>query len=436
MGLGSQLKHAWSALTSSQESNPLSSGAQYGITTSQHPPSRPQFRVNSERTIISSIYTRMSIDVAAIKIEHCRVDPETDQYIGAIKSMLNDCLNVEANLDQGGRHFRQDIALTLFGAGVAAIVPVDTTLNPITNGSWDIKTMRVGTVLNWEPEFVRVRLYNQKTGGYEDLRLPKRIVAIVENPFYSVMNEPSSTLQRLIRKLSLLDLVDEQVSSGKMDLIIQLPYVIKSEARRQQANQRRGEIEQQLRGSKYGIAYTDGTEKITQLNRPVENNLLKTVEFLTAKLYSELGITVAIMDGSADEKTMKNYHARTIHPIVQAVVEAMRRSFLTKTARSQRQSIMAFRDPFKLVPISEIAEIADKFTRNEIASSNDIRQAIGWKPSSDPKADQLINSNMPTGTGVGPVVEGRVVERTPVRPALESAPRKSVSVGERQRQLN
>lgn len=395
MGLGSQLKHAWSALKMPQDLNPLASGAQYGLQTSAKPPTRPQFRVNTERTIISSIYTRMSIDVAAIKIEHCRVDPETEQYVGAIKSMLNDCLNVEANLDQGGRHFRQDIALTLFSAGVAAIVPVDTTLNPITNGSWDIKTMRVGTVLNWEPEHVKVRLYNEKTGGYEDLRLPKRIVAIVENPFYSVMNEPNSTLQRLIHKLSLLDNVDEISSQGKLDIIIQLPYVVKSEGRKQQAEKRRQELETQLKSSTYGIAYADGTEKITQLNRSVENNLLAQVQYLKQELFSELGMSEGVMNGTADDAEMLNYTNRFIEPIMDAVVEAMARKFLTKTARTQGQAIRYFDTPFKLIPISQLGDLIDVLSRNQVVAPNEVRPALGLKPRPEPQANALVNSNMP-----------------------------------------
>lgn len=395
MGLKDQLKHAWSALTETTITNPLSSGAQYGIQTSSMPPQRPRFRVNSERTIISSIYTRMSIDVASVKIEHCRVDPETDQYVETIKSMLNDCLNVEANLDQGGRHFRQDIALTLFGEGCAAIVPVDTTLNPITNGSWDIKTMRVGTILNWEPEHVRVRLYNQKTGGYEDLRLPKRIVAIVENPFYSVMNEPNSTLQRLIHKLTLLDNIDEISSQGKLDIIIQLPYVVKSESRKLQAEKRREEMETQLKSSTYGIAYADGTEKITQLNRSVENNLLEQVKYLKQELMNELGLTEGVMNGTADDAEMLNYTNRFLEPILDAIVEAMLRKFLTKTARTQGQSIRYFDTPFKLIPISQLADLVDVLSRNQVVSPNEIRPALGLKPRPEAQANALVNSNMP-----------------------------------------
>jgi hypothetical protein len=395
MGALDSLKHAWSALTSANEQNPLTSGAQYGVTTSTRPPQRPTFRVNNERTIINSVYTRMSIDVAAIRLEHCRIDPETEQYQGKIRSMLNDCLNVEANLDQGARHFRQDIALTLFGTGSAAIVPVDTTLNPITNGSWDIKTLRVGTIVNWEPEHVKVRLYNEKTGLYEDLRLPKRIVAIVENPFYSVMNEPNSTLSRLIHKLSLLDNVDEISSQGKLDIIIQLPYVVKSEGRKKQAETRRQELETQLKSSTYGIAYADGTEKITQLNRSVENNLLAQVQYLKEELYNELGVTAGVMNGTADDTEMLNYTNRFIEPILDAIAEAMARKFLTKTARTQGQDIRYFDTPFKLIPISQLGDLVDVLSRNQIVSPNEVRPVLGLKPRPEPQANALINSNMP-----------------------------------------
>lgn len=395
MGVTDQLKHAWSALTSSNETNPLVAGGSYGVTTSTRPPQRPQFRANNERTIINSVYTRMSIDVAAIRLEHCRVDPETEQYQGKIRSMLNDCLNVEANLDQGARHFRQDIALTMFGAGAAAVVPVDTTLNPITNGSWDIKTMRVGTIVNWEPEHVKVRLYNEKTGQYEDLRLPKRIVAIIENPFYSVMNEPNSTLSRLIHKLNLLDNVDEISSQGKLDIIIQLPYVVKSEGRKKQAETRRQELETQLKSSTYGIAYADGTEKITQLNRSVENNLLAQVQYLKEELYNELGITVGVMNGTADDAEMLNYTNRFIEPIMDAIAEGMVRKFLTKTARTQGQDIRYFDSPFKLIPISQLGDLVDVLSRNQIVSPNEVRPVLGLKPRPEPQANALVNSNMP-----------------------------------------
>jgi hypothetical protein len=309
-------------------------------------------------------------------------------------------LTVEANLDQAARHFRQDAAMTLLDKGTIAIVPVDTTINPLTSGGYDIRTMRVGDIKTWHPQHVKVDLYNERTGRREEVTLAKTIAAVVENPFFSVMNEQNSTFQRLIRKLTLLDVVDEQTSSGKLDLIIQLPYAIKTDAKRDLAEKRRKDIEFQLKGSQYGIAYTDGTEKITQLNRPVENNLLKQVEYLMDLLYSQLGITKSIMDGTADEKTMINYNNRTIEPIVAAIVEAMRRVFLTKTARSQGQSVMSFRDPFRLLPLGEFADVADKLARNEIATSNELRQGIGMRPSKDPKADQLVNSNMPQAPSV------------------------------------
>jgi hypothetical protein len=339
--------------------------------------------------------------VAGIDIRHVRLDDD-GRYQDNIDSGLNQCLTLEANIDQAARHFRQDMVLTLLDKGTIAVVPVDTSVDPATSGAFDIKTLRVGEIVGWYPKHVRVRLYNEAKGFQEEIILEKKFVAIVENPLYTVMNEPSSTLQRLIRKLNLLDVVDEQSSSGKLDMIIQLPYQVKSEARRQQAEQRRKDIEFQLKGSQYGIAYTDGTEKITQLNRPSENNLLKQVEYLMNLLYSQLGVTPEIMNGTADEAAMINYFVRTVEPILAAIVEAMRRTFLTKTARSQKQWILYFRDPFKLVPVSQIAEIADKFTRNTIASSNDIRVAIGWKPSKDPEADKLKNANMPAPSGSAP----------------------------------
>lgn len=393
--LRSRLKrilHAWNAFDDQDVKDRIHSYATGSSFSTR--PDRTRLRWSNERSIIASIYNRLGIDCAAIEIFHVRRDKD-GRYVDTIDSGLNSCLTLEANLDQGARQFRQDIAMTLFDKGVAAIVPVDTTINPGLSGGFDIKTLRVGEIVQWMPQHVRVNVYNEKTGNREDVTLEKKFVGIVENPLYTVMNEPNSTLQRLIRKLNLLDVVDEQSSSGKLDLIIQLPYVIKTEARRQAADQRRAEIQYQLKDSQYGIAYTDGAEKITQLNRPAENNLLKQVELLTEMLYSQLGLTTAIMDGTADESAMINYYNRTIEPIVAAVVEAMRRSFLTKTARSQGQWVMAFRDPFKLVPIKDMAEIADKFTRSEVASSNDLRQAIGWKPSKDPKADELRNTNMP-----------------------------------------
>lgn len=391
VAIGDRLKHAWNAFTN-QDPHRIHSydmGAGYSVR-----PDRVRVSMSNERSIISSIYTRLSIDIAGNAIRHVRLDKE-GRYISDMDSGLNECLMVEANIDQAARAFRQDIAMTIFDRGVAAIVPVDTTINPLKTGGYDIKTMRVGEITGWFPRHIRVNLYNEATGRREEITIEKSVVAIVENPLYSVMNEPNSTLQRLIRKLNLLDAVDEQTSSGKLDLIIQLPYVIKSEARRQQAEKRREDIEFQLKGSKYGIAYTDGTERITQLNRPSENNLLKQVEYLTAMLYSQLGLTEEVMNGTADEKAMLNYTNRTIEPVLSAITEGMKRSFLTKTARSQNQSIMYFKDPFKLVPIEDIAEIADKFTRNEILSGNEIRQYIGIKPSRDPKADELRNSNMP-----------------------------------------
>ena len=386
---GSRLKHAWNAF---RNRDPTSLYRDYGYSYSYRP-DRVRFTRGNERTIITSIYNRIAIDIASVDIKHCRLD-ENNCFVEEINSGLNSCLNLEANLDQTGRAFKQDIVMSMFDEGCVAIVPTDTTANPKLTSSYDILTMRTGKILEWYPEHVKVRIYNEKKGKKEELILPKSTVGIVENPLYAIINEPNSTMQRLIRKLSLLDITDEQTASGKLDLIIQLPYIIKSEARRQQADQRRKDIEMQLAGSKYGIAYTDGTEKITQLNRSLENNLLKQIESLTNTLYSQLGITQTILDGTADEKTMLNYNNRTIEPIVSAIVDELKRKFLTKTARSQGQSIMFFRDPFKLVPINNIAEIADKFTRNEILTSNEVRQLIGFKPSSDPKADQLINSNI------------------------------------------
>lgn len=358
-------------------------------------PDRTNYLVTNERSIVTSIYNRIATDAAAVDIRHVRLD-ENDRFIGEIDSGLNNCLKVEANIDQAATAFKQDIVATVIEKGVAALVPVDTSLQPgDVTGSYDILTMRVGEIIQWFPRHVRVSLYNEARGRREELLLEKRHVGIVENPFYNVMNAPNSTLQRLIRKLGLLDAIDEQAGSGKMDLIIQLPYTIRSETKRDQAEKRRRDIEYQLKDSKYGIAYADATEKITQLNRPIENNMLKQVEYLTNLLYGQLGLTPEILNGSADEKTMLNYQQRTVKPILRAIVEAMRRSFLTKTARTQRQSIMYFRDPFELVPVSDLAEIADKFTRNEILSSNEIRQFIGIKPATDPRADQLRNSNMP-----------------------------------------
>lgn len=392
--LGTTLRHAWNIFVSNETKRKTQPYTEYyGASFGGSRPDRVRLRT-PDRLIISSIYTRLGIDVASIDMRHVRTDDQK-RYLEDIDSGLNSCLTLEANIDQAARAFRQDIAMTLFDRGVAAIVPVDTSINPEQSGGFDILTLRVGEVVTWYPNHVRVSLYNIDTGAREEITLAKSAVAIVENPLYSVMNEPNSTLQRLLHKLNLLDVIDDQSASGKLDLIIQLPYVIKSEARRQQAEQRRKDIEFQLKGSQYGIAYTDGTEKITQLNRPAENNLMAQIEYLTGMLYGQLGLTEEVMNGTADEKAMLNYWNRTIEPILTAIVEAMRRSFLTKTARSQKQTVMYFRDPFRLVPIENIAEIADKFTRNEILTSNEIRQVVGIAPSKDPKADKLQNSNMP-----------------------------------------
>jgi hypothetical protein len=400
--IGSALKHAYNVFTGTTQTIQDRVYSGYYGSVSAGRPDRPRIGVSNERSIITSIYNRLSIDVASVDIRHVRTDDQR-RFLEEIDSGLNTCLSLEANIDQAARQFRQDIVMTLCDSGCAAIVPVDTTLNPLTSGGFDILSMRVGEIVGWFPKHVRVSVYNEDKGIREELTLPKKSVAIIENPLYSVMNEPSSTLQRLIRKLNLLDGVDEEVASGKLDLIIQLPYTIKSEAKRQQAEQRRADIEFQLKGSQYGIAYADATEKITQLNRPAENNLLEQIKVLTEQLYVQLGLTLEVMNGTADEKAMINYYNRTIEPFLTAIVEAMRRNFLTKTARTQKQWIMFFRDPFRLVPVSEIAEIADKFTRNEILSSNEVRQAIGIKPSQEPKADQLVNANMPqSDTGVTP----------------------------------
>lgn len=389
MAIRDRLMHGWNAFLNLMKPDSWESVASYGTR-----PDRTRLRFTNEKSIIASIYNRIAIDVAKLVIKHVRLDDQ-GRFEEEIDSGLNQCLNVEANIDQAARAFRQDIVLSMFDEGVIAVVPVDTTINPNLSGSFDIKTMRVGKIVRWNPDRVRVELYNEETGRREEVTLLKRNVAIIENPLYAVMNEPNSTLQRLVRKLNLLDQVDEQSSSGKLDMIIQLPYVIKSDSRRKQAEQRRKDIEFQLKGSQYGIAYTDGTEKITQLNRPSENNLLKQVEYLEQLLYSQLGITKDVMEGTASETVMRNYHERTIEPILTAIVEAMRRSFLTKTARSQRQSIIFFRDLFALVPMEQLAELADKLTRNEILSSNEMRGIVGFKPVKDTKADQLRNSNMP-----------------------------------------
>ena len=388
MSLGARLKHAWNVFTANEIVKP-----RWDIGPSYHSrPDRPIFSRGNERSIITSVYNRIALDVAAITIQHVRLDDE-GRFTSVMNTSLNSCLSLEANLDQTGRAFIQDIVQSMLDEGCVAIVPVDTDDDP-EEGSWKIETMRTGKILEWYPQYVKVRVYNEQTGKKEDVLVPKRTVAIVENPFYAVMNEPNSTMQRLIRKLNILDAIDEQSGSGKLNLIIQLPYVIKTEARRQQAEKRRKDIEEQLSGSKYGVAYTDGTEHVVQLNRPVDNNLMSQIEYLTSMLYSQLGLTQSIMDGSADDKTMLNYLTRTVEPILSAIVDEMKRKFLSKTARSQKQSILFFRDPFKLVPVGEIAEIADKMTRNEIMTSNEIRQKIGMTPSKDPNADKLRNSNL------------------------------------------
>lgn len=388
MSFGSRLKHAWNAFSGNAQMNYRDLGMSYAYRAD-----RPRLTRGNERSIVTSVYNRIALDVAALNIQHVRLD-KNGRFLSVIEDGLNNCLTLEANVDQTARSFIQDVVISMFDEGSVAIVPVDTTTDPNVSGSYDIQTMRVGQILDWYPQHVRIRLYNEQTGQKQDVVLPKSAVAIIENPLYAVINEPNSTMQRLIRKLNLLDVIDEQSGSGKLDLIIQLPYVIKTEARRQQAEARRKDIESQLSGTKYGIAYTDGTERITQLNRSVNNNLMSQIEYLTSMLYSQLGITQSILDGTADEKTMLNYNNRTIEPIIAAIVDEMKRKFLTKTARSQLQSISYFRDPFKLVPVNEIAEIADKFTRNEIMTSNEIRQVIGMKPSDDPGADELRNKNL------------------------------------------
>ena len=386
-----RLQHAWNAFMGRDPTETVKYrdiGLSFGYR-----PDRPRFSRGNERTIVTAVYNRLAIDVASVTIEHVRFD-ENGRFKELIDSKLNRCLTLEANLDQSGREFIQDIAMSMFDEGCVAIVPTDTTLNPKVSNSYDILSMRTGKVLEWYPQHVKVRVYNEKTGKKEDITLPKRHVAIVENPFYAVMNEPNSTAKRLIRKLSLLDAIDEQNGSGKLDLIIQLPYDTRSNVRKQQAETRRSEIVEQLENSAYGIAYIGATEHITQLNRSVDNQLMSQIEYLTRMLYSQLGITEEIMNGTASEAAMTSYNARTIEPILSAITDSMKRKFLTQTAISQRQSIYFFKDPFKLVPVSNISEIADKFTRNEIMTSNEIRQVIGMLPSNDPKADELRNKNL------------------------------------------
>lgn len=389
MGFIDRLQHGWNAFMNKDPTrNYYDTGPGYSYR-----PDRPRLSRGNERTIVTSIFNRIALDVAALNITHCKVD-ENGRYLSDMDSPLNSCLNLEANIDQTGRAFIQDVVISMFDEGCVAVVPVDTSIDPTISGSYNVESMRTGKIIEWYPKHVKVRVYNENTGIKEDIKLPKSTVAIIENPLFAVVNEPNSTLQRLMRKLALLDVIDEQSSAGKLDMIIQLPYTIKSEARRTQAENRRKDIEMQLTNTKYGIAYVDATEKITQLNRPLENNLMKQIEYLTNMLYSQLGITQSILDGTADEQTLLNYHSRTIEPIVSAIVDEMKRKFLTKTARTQKQTITFFRDPFKLVPVNNIADIADKFTRNEVLTSNEIRQIIGFKPSSDPKADELRNSNL------------------------------------------
>lgn len=385
--LGSRIKKAWNIFLNPNLFVNSTSGGSYSR------PDRPRLRNLNERTIITSVITKLAVDVSTIDIMHCKLD-DKDRYKDVLNTKLNERLTIDANIDQTSRAFIRDVVMTMLDEGCAAIVPVDTTLDPNDTQSYEIDSMRVGKIVGWYPKHVMVSLYNDKVGYRQDVLVPKKNTAIIENPLFPVMNESNSTLKRLTRKLALLDVIDEQSGSGRLDLIIQLPYTVKSETRRSQANLRRDEIEQQLRGTKYGIAYTDGTEKITQLNRPVENNLMKQIEYLTSMLYSQLGISQTVLDGTADEKTMNNYYTRTIEPIITSIVDEMNRKFISKTARTQKQKILFFRDPFKLVPVSQVAEIADKFTRNEILSSNEVRQVIGRKPSDDPKADQLINSNI------------------------------------------
>lgn len=409
MGFTDILRHGWNAFRNNRDptnNHHWDTGVGYS-----NRPDRPRLSRGNERSIITAVFNRIAMDAAQVTLMHCKLDND-GRFVSEIDSKLNNCLNLEANLDQTGRAFKHDMYLSLLDEGSIAAVPVDTTFDPDVTGSYDIETMRVGRIVEWFPHKVRVKLYNENTGEKEDVIVPKKSTAIMENPLYAVVNEPNSTLKRLIRKLNLLDAIDEQSGSGKLDLIIQLPYVIKSDARRQQAEDRRNDIEKQLSGSKYGIAYTDGTERITQLNRPVENNLMKQIEYLMSTLYSQLGITQAVLDGTADETTMLNYYNRTIEPLVSTAVDEMKRKFLTKTARSQKQTIKYFRDPFTLVPVEKLAEIADKFTRNEIMTSNEFRQIIGMKPSKDPAADELRNKNLNKAEAPAPASTAKPTEES------------------------
>lgn len=422
MGWLSRLRHSWEAFNSDtgRQTEPSVSGFEVGPVSNSRP-DRIRTRVNAERTIINSIFTRMAIDVSGLRIEHVKLD-DNGQYTDTVYSGLNDCLNVKANIDQAGRHFRRDIALTLFSEGVAAIVPVETTMDPTTDsGQWDVRQLRVGTVVGWAAESVQVRVFNQKRQQREDIWLPKSTVAIIENPFYSVMNEPNSTLQRLIMKLNMLDNIDEITSSGKLDVIIQLPYTVKSDTRKEQAKKRVDSISEQLQGSTYGIAYIDGTEKVTQLNRSVENNILEQIKLLKEEVYNEMGVTADIMNGTADDVAMLNYMNRTVEPVLDAIVESMIMTFLTKTARTQGQSIMYFQTPFKMIPISKLADVVDVLSRNQIVSPNEIRPALGLKPSKQPQANQLINSNMP----LKDQVTGNVGNQNPAGTTIEQVPNSS-----------
>ena len=401
--LTARIKNAWNAF---RNRDPTPFYGEPGMSYTYRP-DRVRFSRGNERSIVTSVYNRIAMDVAAITIKHCRID-KNERYVETINSDLNNCLTLEANIDQTHRAFIQDVVMSMFDEGAVAIVPIEAKGDPDLSESFDIRSMRVGKIIEWFPRSVKLEVYNDQTGRKEQIMMRKKSVAIIENPLYAVINEPNSTMKRLIRKLNLLDAIDEQSGSGKLDLIIQLPYAIKGELKQQQADKRRDDIIEQLKGP-YGIAYIDGTEKVTQLNRPIENNLMKQVEYLTNMLYSQIGMTPSVLDGTADERTMLNYNNRTIEPIVSAIVNAMKRSFISKTARSQGQTIMAFSEPFKLVLINNIAEIADKFTRNEILTSNEIRQIIGFKPSDDPKADQLVNSNINQASNESPPVSNEVV---------------------------
>lgn len=425
MGLLDRLQHGWNAFLNR---DPTYGHRNVGPGYSSRP-DRPRLSRGNERSIVTSIYNRVALDVAALDITHCKVD-ENGRFIESMDSPLNKCLKLEANLDQTGRAFIQDVVMSMLDEGCVAIVPVETDFDPTKTGSYDILSMRTGKIVEWFPKHVTVRVYNENIGEKQDITLPKTSVAIIENPLYAVINEPNSTLKRLMRKLALLDIVDEESSAGKLDLIIQLPYTIKSQTRKDQAEARRKDIEQQLKDTKYGIAYVDATEKITQLNRPLENNLMKQIEYLTNMLYSQLGITQSILDGTADEQTLLNYHSRTIEPIIAAIVDEMKRKFLTKTARTQKQTITFFRDPFKLVPVNNIADIADKFTRNEVLTSNEIRQIIGFRPSSDPKADKLINSNLNHPEEEAKATPPGPQETQPTQPTEESRPFGEIPISE------